>query len=176
MSITKNYQLTKGTCKVTFSYPVSAAQGAKSVQILGDFNNWDAKSAPKMKKGKDEFSGNIEVPAGKIYQFRYLLDGKNWDNDHQADNYAPAPYAGIKNSVLIVDAIQKPKATKAAPAKEVKTVAVKEVATKTAKTAKTVVAKTAAPKVAVAKAPKKAVATKAAKVAKAVAPKAPKKA
>lgn len=105
MSINKNYQSAKGTCKVTFSYPASAAEGVKTIQVLGDFNNWDVKVAPKMKKSKDEFSATVELAAGKIYEFRYLLDGNKWDNDFNADNYIPAPYAGVKNSVLVLDAV-----------------------------------------------------------------------
>lgn len=105
MSITKKYSSSGVTCKVTFSYPLYAAEGVKTVQILGDFNNWDAFRAPKMKKSKDEFSITLELNTGRIYEFRYLLDGNRWDNDYNADNYSPAPYAGVKNSVLVLDAI-----------------------------------------------------------------------
>jgi predicted flap endonuclease-1-like 5' DNA nuclease len=127
MGIIKNYQ-SKGSCKVTFSHPVSAVAGAKSVHVLGDFNNWDINIAAKMKKGKDEFSTVIEINAGKTYEFRYLIDSTEWDNDFAADGYVPSPYAGINNSIVILDHVlktaePKPKSAKPAGTKSAKTVA-----------------------------------------------------
>ncbi len=149
MGIIKNYQ-TKGSCKVTFSYSIAAASGAKTVQVLGDFNNWDRKSAPKFKKGKDEYSTILELVSGNTYQFRYLLDGINWENDLAADGYAQSPYPGITNSVLILNSesipAQKhvktsaPKADKTAKGKKVGKA--KNENNNTVKEAKKVIAKT----------------------------------
>jgi hypothetical protein len=36
----------------------------------------------------------IELPAGRTYQYRYLVDGDRWENDWQADAYAPNDYGG----------------------------------------------------------------------------------
>lgn len=121
MSIIKNYVPAKGVCKVTFSYP--AAEGVKSVQVLGDFNNWDSKVGPKMKKSKDGFTAALELAAGNTYEFRYLLNGEKWDNDFHADKYVSSPYAGINNSVIVLDAVAaapkaKATASKAAPVKK----------------------------------------------------------
>lgn len=116
MGIIKNY-LSSGNCKVTFSYPLNAASGAKTIQVLGDFNNWDSKSAPKLKKGKDSYSAIVELANGNTYQYRYLLDGTKWDNDFDADGYTQSPYPGITNSVLILNAELK---TVQSPAKPVK--------------------------------------------------------
>ena len=143
MSITKKYSSSGVTCKVTFTYPTYAADGVKTVQILGDFNNWDAFKAPKMKKGKEEFSITLELNTGRIYEFRYLLDGSRWDNDYNADNYSPAPYAGVKNSVLVLDAVPgkgkegKAKAAKKEKAKQPKADRSAKKAGRPAKTAKT---------------------------------------
>ncbi len=159
MSIIKNYVPAKGICKVTFSYPTT--DGVQSVQVLGDFNNWDSKVAPKMKKSKMEFTTAIELAVGKTYEFRYLLNNEQWDNDFNADKYVSAPYVGITNSVLILDAVtdsakaSKPAATKATPAKK------ETVKVSGSKTAKASAPKAAAPK-----------ATKAAASAKAATPKA----
>ena len=143
MSITKKYSSSGVTCKVTFTYPTYAADGVKTVQILGDFNNWDAFKAPKMKKGKEEFSITLELNTGRIYEFRYLLDGSRWDNDYNADNYSPAPYAGVKNSVLVLDAVPgkgkegKAKAAKKEKAKQPKADKSAKKAGRPAKAAKT---------------------------------------
>lgn len=90
----------KPVCKATFSLPVDAAPDAKTVEIVGEFNNWDTKEAVKMKKQKDGFfKAIIELEAGKEYQFRYLVDGKKWINDWEADGYIPSPF-GVENSVV----------------------------------------------------------------------------
>ena len=164
MSIIKVYQPSKGSCKVTFTYPVISGHSVKSVQVLGDFNNWDSKIAPKMKKGKDEFTTVIELNAGKSYEFRYLLDGIKWDNDFSADNYIASPYSGINNSVLVLES---GKGSKVKKEKTVAPKAAKVAAPKAAKVAAPKAAKVAAPKEAKVAAPKEAkvAAPKAAKVA-----------
>lgn len=148
MSIIKNYQPAKGTCKVTFTYSLTPTSKVKSVQVLGDFNNWDAKKGPKMKVSKSVFSTDIELKSGQKYEFRYLLDGLTWDNDHNADSYVPSPFGGIHNSVIVLDAV---KSETSAPAKAVvnktiKSVAVKPIVTLSADVKKGI--KAAAPKAA----------------------------
>ena len=143
----KQYLKTKPVCKVTFSLPTYAAKGAKEVKLIGDFNNWHPQSAPKMKATKKAYQAVLELETGRQYQFRYLIDEAYWENDHQADRYAPSPYSGVDNSVVILEeqpkAAQAPAAKKASPAKA---------------TAKKAPARKAAPKKATSKkaAPKKA--------------------
>ena len=179
MGIIKNYQPSKGTCKVTFSFALNDAEGVKTIQVLGDFNNWDNKVAPKMKKGKEDFSTSIELNAGQSYEFKYLLDGNRWENDFSADSYVTTPFSGISNSVLVLDAVSKKpaaKASKSAAPKTSKTVtpkAVKATAPKAAKTVTPKAAKVTAPKAAKTEAPKAAKVT-APKAAKIEAPKATK--
>jgi len=188
MSIIKNYQPTKGTCKVTFSFSQNAAEGVKTIQVLGDFNNWDVKMAPKMKKIKDEFTTSIELNTGKSYEFKYLLDGKRWENDFNADSYVVTPFAGISNSVLTLDSKTSTATSKVATSKAdspkvsaPKATTLKVDAPKVAKAsavkAATKTVKTVAPKTVKATAPKtdKAKSTTAPKNVKAAAPKATKK-
>ncbi len=151
MSIIKNYQSAKGTCKVTFSYPL--AEGVKVVKVMGDFNDWDSSKATAMKKSKTDFNAVIELKAGAIYEFRYLLDDANWDNDHNADKYVPSPFTGVNNSVIVLDEVvstPKVQVKKAVAVKSpvAKTKVVKEPA-KATPVAKTAEKKAAAPKKAV---------------------------
>lgn len=37
----------------------------------------------------------------KQYRFRYLMDGKRWENDPAADNYVPNPYGSEDSLVKI---------------------------------------------------------------------------
>lgn len=101
----KTYSTAQPVCKVTFSLPVEAAPDAEKVLLVGDFNNWNAQEAPALKKGKKQFETSVELAAGQRYEFRYLIDGKRWENDWEADDYTPSPFAGITNSVLILDAV-----------------------------------------------------------------------
>ena len=101
MSIKKSFSKDKTTCTVTFTVSAEAAQGAKTVNIAGDFNSWSSTDTP-LKQGKDgSFSVKIPLEVGKEYQFRYLLDGYKWENDWEADKYIPAPYSNADNSVVV---------------------------------------------------------------------------
>lgn len=93
----KNYTKTAEFCRVTFKLP--AAVNAEKAALCGDFNNWDTGTHP-MKRLKDgSFSTTISLPAGKPYCFRYLLDGKRWENDWEADAYVSNKY-GADDSVV----------------------------------------------------------------------------
>ena len=103
MALKKTLSKDKKTCNVTFTVSAEAAQGAQSITIAGDFNSWSSISNPLKKKKDGSFSIEIELERGKEYQFRYLLDGKHWENDWAADKYIPAPFSHTDNSVVICD-------------------------------------------------------------------------
>ncbi len=99
--IKKQFLKSKPVCKTTFILPVELAPEAKEVTILGDFNDWDPQKGVLMKKQKNGvFKATVELEAGKEYQFRYLIDGRNWTNDNAADKYVPSPF-GVENSVVV---------------------------------------------------------------------------
>jgi hypothetical protein len=45
------------------------------------------------------FSTTISLEAGQTYRFRYLLDGDRWENDWEADGYAPNAF-GSEDSLI----------------------------------------------------------------------------
>jgi len=98
----KQYLKSKPVVKVTFSFPeaeAGEATQARSVQLVGDFNDW-TDSTP-MKRQKDgRFSVLLELEKDRAYQFRYLVDGQEWYNDWQADQYTPNPF-NSENSVVL---------------------------------------------------------------------------
>ena len=56
-----------------------------------------------MKKFKTgEFKTSISLEKGKEYQFRYLIDGKNYENDWEADKYVQSPLSEEENSVVVL--------------------------------------------------------------------------
>ena len=97
--IKKQFLKTKPVCKATFTLPVEATPEAKTVALVGEFNNWDLDSAVKMKKAKGTFKATVELETGKEYQFRYIADKQNWFNDAEADKYVATPF-GVENCVV----------------------------------------------------------------------------
>jgi len=133
MALKKAFSADGKKCKVVFTVKKEAAQGAKSISIAGDFNSWSSTETP-LKKAKDgSFSVELELDAGKEYQFRYLLDGSRWDNDWEADKYIPAPFSSTDNSVVVCVDEKKAPAKKAAAAKAEKKPAAKKACAKKAK-------------------------------------------
>lgn len=102
MALYKTYHKTQKTCAVTFELSKEAAKGAENVWLVGDFNNWSSADTPMKKKKDGSFSVKLTLETEKEYQFRYLLDGKQWENDWAADKYVPAPFSFTDNSVVIV--------------------------------------------------------------------------
>ncbi len=84
---------------VTFRLPSSI--WAESVYLVGDFNGWNRRSHPLVHSRTDDGTWQItlELDKGKTYQFRYLINGRDWQNDWNADNYVANPFGG-DNSVL----------------------------------------------------------------------------
>ncbi|QNL20532.1 isoamylase early set domain-containing protein [Hyphobacterium sp. CCMP332] len=102
MAIKKQYFKTKKECKVTFSLPVKAAGKAKKVSVVGDFNDWKSNANPMKKFKTGEFKTTLSLEKDKEYQFRYLIDGKSYENDWEADKYVQSPVSGEENSVVIL--------------------------------------------------------------------------
>lgn len=102
MSFKKQYLKSKPVCKVTFKLTKEEAKNADSVKLLGDFNGWDKASQPMKKLKSGGFTATVNLDKGNEYQFRYLLDGKEWENDWNADQYIPSDLAYEDNSVVAV--------------------------------------------------------------------------
>ncbi|MCX8020037.1 MAG: isoamylase early set domain-containing protein [Chitinophagaceae bacterium] len=95
--IKKTYYKTKDFCKVKFTV---APENAETVEIRGLFNDWD--KPVKMKKLKNgSFTAEVNLPKSSTYEFRYLVDGKLWLNEPDADSEQMNAF-GSTNSVLVV--------------------------------------------------------------------------
>jgi 1,4-alpha-glucan branching enzyme len=98
----KQYLKSKPMCKVTFRLPADIANAAKEANVVGEFNNWDVTATP-MKRLKDgTFTITIDLERDREYQFRYLLDRKQWENASNADRYVTTPFGDSFNSIVIV--------------------------------------------------------------------------
>lgn len=91
---------TENTTKITFSLPKAAVGIAKTVAVVGDFNNWDIQNGQKLTKQKDgSYAVTLELASGAAYQFRFLINGEIWENAWDAPKYVPSPFGG-DNSVV----------------------------------------------------------------------------
>jgi len=100
--IKKQYLKTRPVCKATFRISKEAAQSAKSIHLVGDFNGWDAQLSPMSALKSGEFTLLVELDTTQPeYQFRYLYDGSRWENDWEADGYATNGVDG-ENSIVRV--------------------------------------------------------------------------
>ena len=78
----------------------SAAVRARTVHLVGDFNDWNETSTPMtLDKRAGTWSVRLELDKGTDYQFRYLVNQLNWHNDWHADRYVPNIH-GSDNSVI----------------------------------------------------------------------------
>jgi 1,4-alpha-glucan branching enzyme len=86
------------TVLVTFRLP--ATIWAETVHLVGDFNGWNRHSHPLTRSREDEcWQITLEFERNRVFQFRYLVNGTDWQNDWCADRYVPNPFGG-DNSVL----------------------------------------------------------------------------
>ncbi len=102
VGIKKGYPKSTNVCEVTFTLPKIAAPDAKSVFIVGDFNDWNIHANRMQKQKNGGYTTKLKLQPGKEYQFRYLIDGSRWENDWNADKYVKSPFGGSDNSVIVL--------------------------------------------------------------------------
>ena len=84
-----------GWAEVTFRHPSFTAD----VAVTGDFNQWTPHRLSDEIARDGTRHLTIEIPTGRRYQFRYLIDGEVWENDWQADDYVDNAH-GSADSVI----------------------------------------------------------------------------
>ncbi len=101
MSIEKKVLKAKPVCKVKFVLSGESYKSASSVLLVGTFNNWTLGETPLKKSKTGDWSVTLDLATGQEYQFRYLIDGTNWENDSEADRFDPSGL-GSENSVIVL--------------------------------------------------------------------------
>lgn len=96
MAIKKQFLKSKPVCKVTFTV---SAEEAKSVAVVGSFNEWNTGATPLKKLKNGSFKGTVDLESGTSHEFRYLVDGA-YQNETEADAFKWSDFAGAENSVL----------------------------------------------------------------------------
>ena len=86
--------------KVAATFELPSSIWADSIHLVGDFNQWNHSSLPMKQRHSDGvWNVTVVLEVGRDYQYRYLINGTDWQNDWQADRYIPNPYS-TENSVV----------------------------------------------------------------------------
>ena len=101
VGIKKEYFKTRHICRVTFRLSKTATTDAKSVCIVGDFNNWNIHADPMKRLKNGDYTIKLDLEPGKEYQYRYFIDESRWENDWNADKYVRSLYGDSDNSVVM---------------------------------------------------------------------------
>ncbi|MGE4538937.1 isoamylase early set domain-containing protein [Desulfovibrio sp. JY] len=100
MSLKKKFLKSKPVCKVTFVLAKEQAKDAGNVGLVGEFNDWEIDATPMRRQKDGSFSVTLDLPTGREYQFRYLIDGEIWISDPESDKHAFSPFGDCENSVV----------------------------------------------------------------------------
>jgi hypothetical protein len=92
----------KKNCKVTFILDKGDFSEFDDIRVLGDFNGWHYEKGLIMELKKNQFKGSASLKAGTNYEFRYILNGRHWFNDPQADGLVDSPFYGISNTLIVI--------------------------------------------------------------------------
>ena len=96
----KKYSEKTNNYYVTFQ--LNPEVNAETAYVCGEFNDWD-KEKSKMRQLKNGgFTATLQLDPGKTYRFRYWVNGDRWENDWEADGYAPNEF-GSEDSLVVVD-------------------------------------------------------------------------
>lgn len=83
--------------KSEVTFVLRLPQPAKTVQVVGDFNDWD-ETQGRMSKGKNgEWRKRVNLQPGR-YEYKFLVDGE-WQIDPDATESVMNRF-GTENSVL----------------------------------------------------------------------------
>lgn len=93
--ISKKFFKTKDEADVTFQF---SRPDVSSAAIAGEFNNWQPE-AMKFDKKDSAFKIKLRLPKDEHFEFKYLLNDEEWENDYAADSYKPNSM-GSENSVI----------------------------------------------------------------------------
>ncbi len=77
--------------------------GARSVEVVGSFNDWRRGALPLSDEGHDGiWHGAVVLPAGQ-HEYMFVVDGERWVADPLAGRYVDDGFgAGRQNALLIV--------------------------------------------------------------------------
>ena len=100
--VKRKYSGDRTRCTVTFWLPKEAAPDATTVAVAGSFNDWSVNRHPMERSKNGDSSLEVELEAGREYEFRFVIDGVRWENAWNADKYVWSDHAQAENSVIVL--------------------------------------------------------------------------
>ncbi len=89
----------QGSDKVSVTFEATPDNGARTVCVAGDFNDWDPTALPMKQRKDGTWAATVRLPKARSYEYRFVVDGERWISDDEADAQSPNEY-GVHNSVL----------------------------------------------------------------------------
>lgn len=102
--IRKSYTKTGKKCRVTFKLEPSENAPIREAVVLGDFNGWNPAVTPLKARKNGSFSATASLESGRDYRFRYLVDGRLWITDEEADARVPNRFGDLDSVVQVREA------------------------------------------------------------------------
>lgn len=98
------------TTKVRFTLPASNVMDASECILVGEFNNWNPEEGIALQWQEDgSLHAEVELAAGKEYQYRYLFSNGRWVNDNSEKVMAEFYGYPVENCLVrIPEAAAKP--------------------------------------------------------------------
>jgi hypothetical protein len=97
--IRKSQSPLPGHVRVVFELP--SCVWADRIYVTGDFNDWQQQDTPLRQDRSGVWLAAVDLPRGKSYQFRYVIDGQ-WRTDSHADGFAENSF-GSQNSIVVAE-------------------------------------------------------------------------
>ena len=91
----------QGSDKVSVTFETAPRPDARSMGLAGEFNEWNPAATP-MKQRKDGcWWATLRLPKHREFAYRFVVDGREWVTDEQADRMVPNEH-GETNAVVVV--------------------------------------------------------------------------
>jgi 1,4-alpha-glucan branching enzyme len=97
--IRKHHSPLSGHVRVVFELP--SCIWADRIYLVGDFNDWQANDIFLQQARSGVWQAALDLPLGKSYQFRYVIDGQ-WRTDSHADGLSDNSF-GSQNSIVVAE-------------------------------------------------------------------------
>lgn len=82
-----------GSRMIDVVFQLPAGDDAHDVVLVGDFNGW-SQAAHHMTRVGNVFEITVPLEKDRRYVYRYLIDGRHWENDWNADEYVRNEFGG----------------------------------------------------------------------------------
>lgn len=92
--------------RVTFALP--PAMPADRINVVGEFSNWESTLSMDRAQPSGNWELTLELPTGRRYRFRYLIDDQHWLNDIFADDHLENPHGSYDSVIDLRESARKP--------------------------------------------------------------------